>query len=140
MSFLFDIQPVGLITHDRVLGVSVGISVNIPTKTFCPPMCFLFIFHEVKVICVYVWSYIDWVGWVEINLNTWRRWAGLAYKALLALLAHFHNRCKIWHCPLGRWLGHGTGFQHPASKNYLFYRFLSKDLYVTNESPGFSHY
>ena len=29
-------------THDRVLGISV----NIPTQAFCPPMCILFIFSE----------------------------------------------------------------------------------------------
>ena len=30
------------ITHDRVLGISV----NIPTKVFCPPMCILFVCSE----------------------------------------------------------------------------------------------
>ena len=44
------------ITHDRV----VGISVNIPPKSLCPPMCILFVSSE---SCFYTFGRIDWVGW-----------------------------------------------------------------------------
>ena len=44
------------ITHDRV----VGISVNMPTKPFCPLTCFLFVCSE---SCFYTCGRIDWVGW-----------------------------------------------------------------------------
>ena len=58
------------ITHVRVLGISV----NIPTKAFCPLMHFLVISSET---CLYVWSY--WLCWVEIS--TWKKW--LAYKSAI---------------------------------------------------------
>ena len=44
------------IADDRVLEVSV----NIPTKAFCPPMCILFVCNE---SCVDTFGRIDWVGW-----------------------------------------------------------------------------
>ena len=45
------------ITHDCVLGISV----NIPTKPFCPAMCILFVSSE---SCFYTFGRIDW-GWVK---------------------------------------------------------------------------
>ena len=39
--------------------IVLGISVNIPTKAFCP-MCFLFVCNE---SCFYMFGRIDWVGW-----------------------------------------------------------------------------
>ena len=48
------------ITHDRILGISV----NILTKAFWPPMCFLFVYIQWKLF-PYVWSY--GLGWVEIS-------------------------------------------------------------------------
>ena len=44
------------ITHDRVLGITV----NIPTKAFCPLMWILFVCSE---NCFYTFGRIDWVGW-----------------------------------------------------------------------------
>ena len=40
------------ITHGRV-------SVNIPAKAFCPPMCFLYVCSE---SCFYTFGRIDWLG------------------------------------------------------------------------------
>ena len=48
----------GDITHDRVLGISV----NIPTKAFCPPMCFLFYAATLFLYATFG-RIIDWVGW-----------------------------------------------------------------------------
>ena len=42
--------------HTRVSGISV----NIPTKAFCPPICFLSVCSQ---SCFYTFSCIDWVGW-----------------------------------------------------------------------------
>ena len=44
------------ITHGRVLVISGSVS----TKTFCPPMCFLFVYSESYF---YTFGRIDWVGW-----------------------------------------------------------------------------
>ena len=41
---------------DRLLGISV----NIPIKAFCPPMCILFVCSK---SCFYTFGRIDWVGW-----------------------------------------------------------------------------
>ena len=46
------------IRHGRVF--VLGISVNIPTKAFCPPMCVLFVLSE---SCFDTFGRIDWVGW-----------------------------------------------------------------------------
>ena len=62
------------ITHRRVLGISV----NIPAKTFYPPMCFLFVSGE---SCFHTFSCIDWVGWRlargEDGLDWSINWTGL---------------------------------------------------------------
>ena len=52
------------ITHDRVLGISV----NFPTKAFCPPICFAFVFSE---SCFYIFGGIDWVGWRLAREDGW---------------------------------------------------------------------
>ena len=44
------------ITHGSVLRILV----NILTKAFCPPMCFLFVCSEG---CFSIFGRIDWVGW-----------------------------------------------------------------------------
>ena len=38
----------------------LGISVNVPTKAFCPLMCILIVYSE---SCFYTFGRIDWVGW-----------------------------------------------------------------------------
>ena len=55
------------IIHDRVLGMSV----NIPTKPFCPPMCFLFVCSESYF---YTFGCIDWVGWRLAHGEDGRGW------------------------------------------------------------------
>ena len=55
------------ITHIRVLGISV----NIPTKAFCPPMCILFVFSK---SCFYTFGRIDWVGWRLARGEDGRGW------------------------------------------------------------------
>ena len=55
------------ITPDHVLGISV----NISTKAFCPPMCILFICRE---SCFYTFGCIDWVGWRLARGEVGRGW------------------------------------------------------------------
>ena len=51
----------------------IGISVNIPTKAFCHPFCFLLVCSE---SCFYTFGRID-----RAEISTYRRWAGLDYKS-----------------------------------------------------------
>ena len=53
-------------SQDRVLWISV----NIPTKAFCPPMCFLFVFSE---SCFYTVDRIEF-GWRLVRGEDGRGW------------------------------------------------------------------
>ena len=71
------------ITHGPVLGISV----NIPTKAFCPRMCFLFVYSE---SCFYTFGCIDWVGWRLARGDDGRDWPTRG----LQEISHFS--CKIF--------------------------------------------
>ena len=86
------INPTVLI-HIKFKGLSTSLNSVVKlkgtltvTKAFCPPMCILFVCSE-RLVVLYR------LGWLEIN--TWRRWAGLAYKSATGNL---HLSCKIFFC------------------------------------------